>query len=97
MLVDSGVSGEIAEKVGLMMREIAKKQQIITITHLPQVASSGHQQFFVAKEIAHGETFTQMNTLSKDGRIDEIARLLGGDNISKTARANAKELISAHA
>ena len=95
--VDVGISGPTASAVGKLLRQLGKSTQVICVTHLPQVASSGHQQFFVAKEIADGETFTQMLPLNKHGRIDEIARLLGGDNISKTARANAKELIMAHA
>ncbi|NMM39467.1 DNA repair protein RecN [Pseudoalteromonas arctica] len=95
--VDVGISGPTAAAVGKLLRQLGKSTQVICVTHLPQVASSGHQQFFVAKEIANGETFTQMLPLSKHGRIDEIARLLGGDNISKTAKANAKELIMAHA
>lgn len=95
--VDVGISGPTAAAVGKLLRQLGKSTQVICVTHLPQVASSGHQQFFVAKEITNGETFTQMLPLSKHGRIDEIARLLGGDNISKTAKANAKELIMAHA
>lgn len=95
--VDVGISGPTASAVGKLLRQLGKSTQVICVTHLPQVASSGHQQFFVAKEIADGETFTQMLPLNKHGRIDEIARLLGGDNISKTAKANAKELIMAHA
>ena len=95
--VDVGISGPTASAVGKLLRQLGKSTQVICVTHLPQVASSGHQQFFVAKEIANGETFTHMQPLNKHGRIDEIARLLGGDNISKTAKANAKELIMAHA
>lgn len=95
--VDVGISGPTASSVGKLLRQLGKSTQVICVTHLPQVASSAHQQFFVAKEIAQGETFTQMLSLNKDGRINEIARLLGGDNISKTAKANAKELIMAHA
>ena len=94
--VDVGISGPTASAVGKLLRQLGKSTQVICVTHLPQVASSGHQQFFVAKEIANGETFTHMKSLNKDGRIDEIARLLAGDNISKMAKANAKELISAH-
>lgn len=94
--VDVGISGHTASAVGKLLRQLGKSTQVICVTHLPQVASSGHQQFFVAKEIANGETFTHMKPLNKDGRIDEIARLLAGDNISKMAKANAKELISAH-
>ncbi|MEM5551522.1 DNA repair protein RecN [Pseudoalteromonas neustonica] len=95
--VDVGISGPTASAVGKLLRQLGKSTQVICVTHLPQVASSGHQQFFVAKEIANGETYTSMLPLNKHGRIDEIARLLGGDNISKTAKANAKELIMAHA
>ncbi|MDQ9091556.1 DNA repair protein RecN [Pseudoalteromonas haloplanktis] len=95
--VDVGISGPTASAVGKLLRQLGKSTQVICVTHLPQVASSGNQQFFVAKEIANGETFTHMQPLNKHGRIDEIARLLGGDNISKTAKANAKELIMAHA
>ena len=95
--VDVGISGPTASAVGKLLRQLGKSTQVICVTHLPQVASSAHQQFFVAKEIANGETFTHMQPLNKDGRVNEIARLLGGDNISKTAKANAKELIMAHA
>jgi len=94
--VDVGISGPTAAAVGKLLRQLGKSTQVICVTHLPQVASSAHQQFFVAKEIADGETFTHMLALNKDGRVNEIARLLGGDNISKTAKANAKELIKAH-
>lgn len=95
--VDVGISGPTASAVGKLLRQLGKSTQVICVTHLPQVASSAHQQFFVAKEIANGETFTHMQPLNKGGRVNEIARLLGGDNISKTAKANAKELIMAHA
>ena len=95
--VDVGISGPTASAVGKLLRQLGKSTQVICVTHLPQVASSAHQQFFVAKEIAEGKTYTHMLPLNKDGRVNEIARLLGGDNISKTAKANAKELIMAHA
>lgn len=94
--VDVGISGPTASAVGKLLRQLGQSTQVICVTHLPQVASSAHQQFFVAKEIANDETFTHMLPLNKAGRVDEIARLLAGDNISKTARANAKELIMAH-
>lgn len=94
--VDVGISGPTASAVGKLLRQLGKSTQVICVTHLPQVASSAHQQFFVAKEIIHGETFTNMLPLTKDGRVNEIARLLAGENISKMAKANAKELIKAH-
>ncbi|WP_404339525.1 DNA repair protein RecN [Pseudoalteromonas mariniglutinosa] len=95
--VDVGISGPTASAVGKLLRQLGKSTQVICVTHLPQVASSGHQQFFVAKEVTKGATFTHMKELNDDGRIDEIARLLAGDNISQMAKANAKELIMAHA
>jgi len=94
--VDVGISGPTASAVGKLLRQLGKSTQVICVTHLPQVASSAHQQFFVSKEITQGETFTNMLPLDQEGRINEIARLLGGDNISQTAKANAEELIMAH-
>ena len=94
--VDVGISGPTAAAVGKLLRRLGESTQVICVTHLPQVASSAMNQFFVAKEVANDETYTQMTALNEKGRIDEIARLLGGDNISKTTLANAKELITAH-
>ncbi|MEO2280921.1 DNA repair protein RecN [Pseudoalteromonas pernae] len=94
--VDVGISGPTAAAVGKLLRRLGESTQVICVTHLPQVASSAMNQFFVAKEVANDETYTQMKSLNLQGRIDEIARLLGGDNISKTTLANAQELISAH-
>jgi DNA repair protein RecN (Recombination protein N) len=94
--VDVGISGPTAASVGKLLRQLGISTQVICVTHLPQVASSAHQQFFVAKEINQGQTFTQMLPLNQDGRINEIARLLGGDNITQLAKANAQELIMSH-
>lgn len=94
--VDVGISGPTAAAVGKLLRRLGESTQVICVTHLPQVASSAMNQFFVAKEVANDETYTQMQPLNKQGRVDEIARLLAGDNISKATLANAKELIAAH-
>jgi DNA repair protein RecN (Recombination protein N) len=96
--VDVGVSGPTASAVGKLMRELSNNTQVICVTHLPQVACYGHQQQFVNKQTSTGTTQTSMEALDQLGRIDELARLLGGDTISATTKANAQELLSiAHA
>ncbi|TQF71497.1 DNA repair protein RecN [Pseudoalteromonas luteoviolacea] len=92
--VDVGISGPTASQVGKQLRLLGKSTQVICVTHLPQVACSGHQQFFVKKEVDNEQTYTSMQPLSEHLRIDEIARLLGGDSVSKTTRASAKELLA---
>ncbi|WP_042148736.1 MULTISPECIES: DNA repair protein RecN [unclassified Pseudoalteromonas] len=94
--VDVGISGPTAASVGELLRQLGKSTQVICVTHLPQVASSGHQQFFVSKQTDGQQTSTQMLALDKSGRTDEIARLLGGNNISKATLTNARELLNAH-
>lgn len=96
--VDVGVSGPTASAVGKLMKELSNNTQVICVTHLPQVACYGHQQQFVNKQTLTGVTQTSMEALDQGGRIDELARLLGGDTISATTKANAQELLSiAHA
>jgi len=92
--IDSGVSGEIAEKVGLMIKEISKKQQVITITHLPQVASMSNFHYKVSKDENNNNSITKLFNLNKNDRILEIARLLSGKNISKEAIANAERMLA---
>jgi DNA repair protein RecN (Recombination protein N) len=96
--VDVGVSGPTASAVGKLMRELSNNTQVICVTHLPQVACYGHQQHIVNNQTSTGTTQTSMEALDQLGRIDELARLLGGDTISATTKANAQELLSiAHA
>ncbi|MBU2884133.1 DNA repair protein RecN [Psychrosphaera sp. B3R10] len=92
--VDVGVSGPTASAVGKLMRKLADNTQVICVTHLPQVACFGHQQQFVQKTSSDNQTHTSMQSLTPKGRIDELARLLGGEQISKNTRANAKELLN---
>ena len=91
--IDSGVSGEIAEKVGFMMRDISKKQQIITITHLPQVASISDCHYKVSKDDFLNNSVTKITQLDKEGKVLEIARLLSGKNILDEAIANAEKML----
>jgi DNA repair protein RecN (Recombination protein N) len=91
--VDAGIGGRIAELVGLQLKRLAGRQQVICITHLPQIACYGMHHYRVAKESREEETFTQIRLLSRDERIDEISRMLGGIAISKTTRAHAEEIL----
>jgi DNA repair protein RecN (Recombination protein N) len=91
--VDVGVSGPTASSVGKLMRKLSNNAQVICVTHLPQVACYGHQQQFVSKHTENGSTQTSMRVLDETGRVNELARLLGGDQISSTSKANAKELL----
>jgi DNA repair protein RecN (Recombination protein N) len=91
--IDTGVSGEVARKMGLMMREMGAEMQVISITHLPQVASCANHQYKVYKYDETDSTLTQITQLNNEQRLDEIARLLSGDVISSAALDNAKELL----
>jgi DNA repair protein RecN (Recombination protein N) len=93
--VDVGISGGTATIVGKLLRQLGETTQVISITHLPQVASQGHQQFRVNKYVKNKQTSTSMQPLTKTERIEEIARLVGGENISTHSRANAQELLAA--
>ncbi|PML82851.1 DNA repair protein RecN [Vibrio breoganii] len=93
--VDVGISGPTAAVVGQMLRKLGESTQILCVTHLPQVAGNGHQQMFVAKKTKGGTTETRMFTLNTEQRVEELARLLGGSEITSSTLANAKELMAA--
>lgn len=91
--IDTGVSGEVARKMGLMMHEMGDELQVMSITHLPQVASCATHQYKVFKYDEKESTLTQIRQLNDKERLDEIARLLSGDALSEAALQNAKELL----
>lgn len=91
--IDTGISGEIAHKMGEMMGDIAKNIQVIAITHLPQVAARGKNHFKVFKADEDDVTYTSMCELTKEQRIEEIARMLSGKEIDNAAINNAKSLL----
>ncbi|HIF49862.1 MAG TPA: DNA repair protein RecN, partial [Cytophagales bacterium] len=91
--VDTGISGPTASIVGGLLRRLGKAHQVMCVTHLPQVAAQAHNQLFVTKLTDGESTETQMLALTKQDRIDELARLLAGDKVTKSALANAKELL----
>jgi len=92
--VDVGISGPTAAMVGTKLQQLAKNTQVICVTHLPQVACKGHQQFFVSKFTDGEHTETKVTELSEQSRVQEIARLLAGDKISEHSLANAQELLA---
>lgn len=91
--VDVGISGATASVVGKLLRSLGEHTQIFCVTHLPQVAGNGHQQMFVSKQSNGKNTNTNMIKLNETDRLNELARLLGGDNITAHTLANAKELL----
>ena len=91
--VDVGISGPTAAIVGELLRELGRSTQVLVVTHLPQVAGQGHQHLFVSKQSDGKSTETLMQSLDTQGRLDELARLLGGNQITANTRANARELL----
>lgn len=91
--VDVGIGGKTGAIIGQCLNHLSQNQQVICITHLPQVAAFGDQHLFVSKEKEKHQTQTRINGLSEKERIDEIARMLGGIDISVQARAQAKHLL----
>lgn len=92
--IDTGVSGEIANKMAFIMLEMSSNMQVLSITHLPQIAARGEHHLKVYKEDINQVTVTHLKKLDKEERISEIAQMLGGKNISEAAIANAKELLN---
>ena len=93
--VDVGISGPTAAVVGKMLRQLGESTQVMCVTHLPQVAGCGHHHFFVSKETDGAMTETHMHPLDKRARLQELARLLGGSEVTRNTLANAKELLAA--
>lgn len=91
--IDTGVSGEVSNKMAEIMYQMSKTMQVFTITHLPQVAAKGDQHYKVYKEEVQGVTTSQMKKLNQEQRVVEIAEMLGGKDISSSARAHANELL----
>lgn len=91
--VDTGVSGPTAQKVGRKLKSIAQGQQVICITHLPQVAAFSDQHYFISKSTKNGEVKMVAQKLENEHRVQEIARLISGENITKTSVAHAKQLM----
>ena len=93
--IDAGIGGRVAEAVGLKLKELAKTQQVLCVTHQPQVASLADQHFVVEKEVVKNRTNIYVRELNKTEKVEEIARMLTGAQITETARKHAKEMIGA--
>jgi len=92
--VDAGIGGGVAEIVGKLLHSLAEKRQVFCVTHLPQVAAQGDHHLMVNKSTHAKTTLTQVVNLNKDERIEEVARMLGGLNITEQTRAHAKEILN---
>jgi len=92
--VDAGIGGRVAEAVGLKLRSLSDTQQVLCVTHHPQVASLANQHFLVEKEILDGNTEVSVRKLHSNERVEEIARMLAGEQITDSARTHAQELLS---
>jgi len=91
--IDTGVSGETALKIGAILKEMGGFMQVISISHLAQIAAKGKRQYLVKKQSSENSTRSEIFELNEEDRLKEIARLLGGDKVSDAALANARELI----
>jgi DNA repair protein RecN (Recombination protein N) len=91
--VDSGVGGAVAETVGRLMKQLGKDRQVMAVTHLPQVAACADQHLVVAKHTEKGRTLSTVEHVHGEQRVAEIARMLGGERLSGTTLAHAKEML----
>ncbi len=91
--IDTGVSGEIALKLADMMKQMAQNHQLITISHLPQVAAKGDQHYFVFKDSSEERAISKLKLLDSEERIEQVAKMIGGETPAQVAYDNAKELI----
>ena len=91
--VDSGVGGAVAETVGRLMRQLGQHRQVLAVTHLPQVAACADHHLLVSKAAAHGQVSSQVRTVHSEERVGEIARMLGGEKLSATTLAHAREML----
>ena len=90
--IDTGISGRTAEKVGEKLEKIAKNHQVILITHLPQIAAKADRHFLIEKNVQEGKTKTEIHALNEEASVKELARLLGGEELTEAALQNARSL-----
>ena len=94
--VDAGIGGAVAETVGKLLHQLGQSHQILCVTHLPQVAAQGNHHLKVSKSQAGDKTVSQVQTLGRSERVEEVARMLGGATITDTTRRHARELLEQH-
>jgi DNA repair protein RecN (Recombination protein N) len=91
--VDAGIGGGVAEIVGRQLRALGGQRQVLCVTHLAQVAAQGQQHFAISKQVSEGQTRTRVATLGNSGRVDELARMIGGEKITTATTALARDLL----
>ena len=91
--IDTGISGAIGKRVGEKMYQVSIKHQVLCITHLPQIAALSDNHYFVSKKVENGKTFTQIRMLNEEDKVCEIAKMIGGDNLSDVAIDNSREMV----
>jgi DNA repair protein RecN (Recombination protein N) len=91
--VDSGVGGAVAETVGRLMQQLGADRQVLAVTHLPQVAACAHHHWLVTKRSDKSGSFSQLQAVTDNERVQEVARMLGGDKRSETSLAHAREML----
>jgi DNA repair protein RecN (Recombination protein N) len=92
--IDTGVSGDVAARMAEVMHAMAESMQVLSISHLPQVAGKAKQHLKVFKEVSEGQTFTRLSMVSGDQRIEELAAMLSGESVTESAREHARSLLS---
>ena len=92
--IDSGISGHAAHKVAVKLYSVAKKRQVICVTHLAQIAAAADRHLFISKSVNNGKTFTEVTELDHDGKVREIARIMSGTEYTENLLKTAEELIS---
>ena len=92
--VDVGIGGGVAEVVGQLLKQLGQTRQVLVITHLPQVAALGSQHLRVSKSLVNGQTLSTIVTLNQTSRVEEIARMLGGLELTETTRQHAQEMLA---
>jgi DNA repair protein RecN (Recombination protein N) len=93
--VDAGIGGRIADRVGQVLAELSSEHQVLCITHLPQIAARAGTHFRVEKQAERGRTGVRVERLGADARVEEIARMAGGERITEATRRHARELLRA--
>lgn len=91
--VDTGISGSAAEKVGLKLKEVSKSSQVLCVTHQAQIAALADSHFLIKKQVEDGRTYTGVTELNHDGRVSELARIIGGVNITDAALSHAEDML----
>ena len=92
--IDAGVGGAVAETVGRLMKQLGRDRQVLAVTHLPQVAACADHHFVVSKQLRGGLTLSDVQAVSGEVRVAEVARMLGGERLSNTSMAHAQEMLA---